>query len=58
MHTYRVKINGRTVWRDTTDSDDVTVKHFPAEYRARPAKGEVHLFIDDECVGVQTPLEV
>lgn len=50
---YRVEINGKTVWSDTSRTYDN--KKIPAEYRNRPDKGEVRIFVNDELIGVQTP---
>lgn len=55
MASYRVDIDGETVWSDSDDSDTPDVLRIPAEHLARPASGEPakHLFVNDECVGVQ-----
>lgn len=54
---YRVEIDGKTVWQKRTKAYE-GLAVFPIEHRSRPRSGEVRLFIDDECIGVQTPLEV
>ena len=54
MTTYRVEIDGETVWSDETP--EYESKRFPAEYRDRPKKGAVHLYVDDELIAVQKPM--
>lgn len=60
MPKYRVKVDGRTVWKGEGD----TYKVIPAKYRDRPAKGEPahHLYEaadggDEVLFGVQTAEE-
>lgn len=58
-HEFRVEIDGVVVWSGSFDDD--SIKHFPRELIERPADPEpgekyptpVHLFIDDELIGVQ-----
>lgn len=59
MTTYRVEIDGETVWEDERD-DDLGAKAFPAEYLTRPVAEEgqpfpsAHvLYLNDEIIGVQ-----
>lgn len=54
--TYRVVADGVTVF-ETTTPGDYDREMFPAEYRARPERGEVQLFVNGELVGVQRPIE-
>ena len=57
---YRVEIDGKIVW-EADIAGEVTTKHLPEQYRARPAEtpdGEAHgtpvyLYIGDELVGIQ-----
>lgn len=53
--TYQVVIDGTTVWEHQTDEYE-GFGTFPAEYRGRPASGEVHLVVNGETIGVQMPL--
>ena len=55
MATYRVVADGEVVW--TAEAEYVGAKGFPPNYLDRPLFGSVELWIDDELVGVQTPLE-
>lgn len=58
MTTYRVDIDGETVWTEERDQYD-GLSVFPPEYLSRPAEpeGELRpthdLFIDDVLIGVQ-----
>lgn len=65
MTTYRVDIDGKTVWTGTAESEDTNVFDvFPREYSDRPpdpAPGEpfppAHdLYVDDEHIGHQVSL--
>jgi hypothetical protein len=56
--TYRVEVDGKVV--ETHDVEDGTgLAELPAEFAARPAAGEPdrYLYLNDELIGVQTPLE-
>lgn len=53
-YVYRVVKDGKTVYKAksaTYDKDGI-----PIEYRVRPASGAVRLYVNDELIGVQTPL--
>lgn len=50
--TYRVDVDGTTVWSTETDTYD-GLAVFPAEYLARPTSGEVRLFVNGELAGRQ-----
>ena len=52
-YDYRVVVDGKTVWSGT--SKEYSSQVFPPEWRGRPEAGEVHLYIDDELIGVQRP---
>lgn len=55
MPKYRVEHDGKVVYEHQTkkyDKDGI-----PAEWRGRPDKGVVKLYVDDELIGVQTPGE-
>lgn len=54
MTTYRVEVDGVTVWTDTQDSY-LGVHHFPDEYRGRPTSGYIALFVNDECISHAVP---
>jgi hypothetical protein len=54
MTTYRVEVDGITVWEDVQDSY-LGHHHFPEEHRGRPATGTVALFVDDECISFAVP---
>lgn len=54
MTTYRVEVNGTEEWSDTS-SDYLGLHHFPAEYRQRPASGQVRLFVDDVIISNAVP---
>lgn len=56
MTTYRVEKDGVVVYEHETD--EYEKEGIPAEYRARPESGEVRLYVDDELIGVQIPLDV
>lgn len=56
MPRYRVKADRKTVWSKNIDGD-VTTKNFPERFRGRPDTGTVELYVDDELIGVQTPLD-
>jgi hypothetical protein len=60
MTTYRVEVDGDTVWTHETPEYE-GAKTFPAEYLARPVDtpdgvphpSPAHLFVDDVLIGVQ-----
>lgn len=53
---YEVVIDGVVVWSHETDEYEGW-NTFPAEYRGRPESGAVHLIVNGETIGVQTPLD-
>lgn len=54
MTTYRVEQDGNTVYEHETDEYDKD--GIPAEYRQRPATGEIRLYVDDELISVSVPI--
>lgn len=54
MITYRVDIDGVTVWDDSS-AEYLGVDHFPGEYLGRPASGFIELIVDDTCISKAVP---
>jgi len=52
---YKAVRNGKTVWEGTSkEYDRLTI---PEEHRNRPKTGVTKLYVDDELIAVQEPID-